>query len=191
MVPRWSHSERKVEASGWSPPLQTMCSLMTVQLCAVRAARRSTCQLDCCTASRCQMVPTHRAQGLATGGEPAAWRRAGLSDGQLLCLCGATGTAARCWSPTSRQAASRDQQTRCLRPARGLCWRCGAAERSRAAASMRPGHDCRHSSMLSAAFDARTPNAVRKFKQLVSRVKHAALRDGIWMGRAAHAGSAT
>ena len=136
MVPRWSHSERKVEASGWSPPLQTMCSLMTVQLCAVRAARRSTCQLDCCTASRCQMVPKHRAQGLATGGEPAAWRRAGLSDGQLLCLCGAT--AARCWSPTSRQAASRDQQTRCLRPARGLCWRCGAAERSRAAVSMRP-----------------------------------------------------
>ena len=158
VVPRRSHSERKVEASGWSPPLQTMCSLMTVQLCAVRTARRSTCQLDCCTASRCQMVPKHRAQGLATGGEPAAWRRAGLSDGQLLCLCGAT--AARCWSPTSRQAASRDQQTGCLRPARGLCWRCGAAERSRAAASMRPGHDCRHSSMLSAASDARTPNGV-------------------------------
>ena len=82
-----------MEASGWSPLLQNMCSLMTVQLCAVAcaysAAQHMSAGLLYCVALP-QMVPKHRAQGLATGGEPAAWRRAGLSDGQLLCLCGAT-----------------------------------------------------------------------------------------------------
>ena len=127
MVSRRSQSGRKVEASGWSPPLRTMAVFVcSVQMPVVR--RGAQLDLLCWTVAQCL---THRAQGASDGRRARRLAESRPEPARASLL-----VRRNSWSQlvaTSRHAARRDEHPRGLRPARRLRCCGGTAEQVRAA----------------------------------------------------------
>ena len=127
VVSRRSQSGRKVEASGWSPPLRTMAAFVScVQMPVVRGGAQL--DLHCWRTVRCLK---HQAQS-ASDGRRARRRAESRPEPARASLL----VRRNSWSQlvaTSRQAARRDEHPRGLRPARRLRCCGGTAEQVRAA----------------------------------------------------------